>query len=197
MIIAIDGPSGSGKSTVSIKVAAALGFGYLDTGALYRAVALAGGVPQKLEITTAAEAARIWVDGAEVSGAIRTPEVTAEVSRWAADPDIRTYVTEKIRSLITGNFVVEGRDIGSVVAPDAELKIYLTADEQARAARRASEWKSDHSLAQSSISSRDAVDSSRTVAPLRQAEDAIAIDSTSMSVDEVVARIVSLAKERL
>lgn len=197
MIIAIDGPSGSGKTTVSIRVAAALGFGYLDTGAIYRAIAANGGVDATFTISTSAAPAQMVVNGVDLSETIRTPEVTARVSSFAADPEVRQFATALIRSLIEGDFVVEGRDIGTVVAPESELKVYLTADEGARAARRAAEWQSDQDIATSSITSRDQIDSTRTSAPLRQADDAVVIDSTKLTVDEVVSQIVALAKERL
>lgn len=197
MIIAIDGPSGSGKSTVSMRVAAALGYRYLDTGAIYRAIAAVGGVDGHLEITTQAAPAQVQVDGVDLTSRIRTPEVTSEVSRWAADPAVREYATGLIRSLLEGDFVVEGRDIGTVVAPQAGLKIFLTADESMRAQRRASEWQADADKAHESIVSRDKIDSSRSVAPLEQAIDAVVIDSTNLSIDQVVDQILSLAKERL
>lgn len=197
VIIAIDGPSGAGKSTVSIRVAAALGFSYLDTGAIYRAIAAHGGLGGVLTITTSAERPTICVDGVDLSQAIRTPEVTAKVSAYAADPEVRRYATALIQSLLKGNFVVEGRDIGTVVAPSAQLKIYLTADESSRATRRASDWEGDATTASQSNSARDLVDSSRSIAPLRKAEDAIVIDSTAKSIDEVVETILTLAKERL
>lgn len=197
VIIAIDGPSGAGKSTVSIKVAQALGFSYLDTGAIYRAIAAHGGVGGVLQISTSAQWASVSIDGTDLTEEIRTPEITAKVSQFAADPEVRRYATDLIRSLMSGNFVVEGRDIGTVVAPEAELKIYLTADESSRAQRRAGDWQGDTQTASQSNASRDQVDSSRSVAPLRQAEDAIVIDSTSKTIDEVVELILTLAKERL
>lgn len=198
MIIAIDGPSGSGKSTVSIAVAAALGFGYLDTGALYRSVALNGGkVPAPIEISTAAVPAHVALAGEDVSSQIRSQEVTALVSATAANPQVREWVTGLIRGLVQGNFVVEGRDIGTVVFPDAEMKVFLTAREDVRSSRRAAEWSADEAVAQQSISSRDSIDSQRSVAPLRQADDALVIDSSNRSVEEIVQQLVQIAKERL
>lgn len=198
MIIAIDGPSGSGKSTASIGLAAALGFGYLDTGAIYRAVALAGGeVPVGLTISTTPSPAKVYIDGEDVSSQIRSQEVTAQVSAVAAKPEVREWVTGIIRSLIVGNFVVEGRDIGTVVAPDAGLKVFLTAREEIRSARRAAEWSSDKATAAESIAQRDAIDSQREVAPLRQADDAIVIDSSGKTIEQIVTELVALAKERL
>lgn len=198
MIIAIDGPSGSGKSTASIGLAAALGFGYLDTGAIYRAVALAGGdAPVALTISTTPSPAKVCIDGEDVSSQIRSQEVTAQVSAVAAKPEVREWVTGFIRSLIVGNFVVEGRDIGTVVAPDAGLKVFLTAREEIRSARRAAEWSSDNATAAESIAQRDAIDSQREVAPLRQADDAIVIDSSGKTIEQIVTELVALAKERL
>lgn len=197
MIIAIDGPSGSGKSTVSIQVAAALGFGYLDTGAIYRCVALAGGqVPVELEISTEPKPARVTLAGEDVSSQIRSQEVTAKVSPVAADPQVRTWVTGQIRQMVTGDFVVEGRDIATVVFPEATLKVFLTAKEEVRSSRRAAEWNAAPQIAHESIASRDRVDSEREVAPLRQAEGAVVIDSSNKSVEEIVDLVVKLAKEQ-
>ena len=136
MLVAIDGPAGAGKSTVARAVARALGFTYLDSGALYRAVALSGASdPSDLEIRFDGD--RVLLDGRDVSEAIRTPEISQEASRRAADPTVRAALLDKQRALIaSGDWVAEGRDIGTVVAPDAELKVWLTADEDERARRR-------------------------------------------------------------
>lgn len=197
MIIAIDGPSGSGKSTVSIRVAAALGFGYLDTGAIYRCVALAGGkVPVDMAISTEPKPAHVALEGEDVSSQIRSQEVTAKVSPVAADPAVRQWVTERIRQLVTGDFVVEGRDIATVVFPEATVKIFLTAKQEVRTSRRAAEWNAATHIAQESIASRDRVDSEREVAPLRQSEGAVVIDSSNKSIEEIVDVVVKLAKEQ-
>src|SRR3954463_10750408 len=136
MLVAIDGPAGAGKSTVARAVARALGFTYLDSGALYRAVALSGASdPSDLEIRFDGD--RVLLDGRDVSAAIRTPEISQEASRRAADPTVRAALLDKQRALLAeGDWVAEGRDIGTVVAPDAELKVWLTADEAERARRR-------------------------------------------------------------
>src|SRR3954467_8555336 len=133
MLVAIDGPAGAGKSTVARAVARALGFTYLDSGALYRAVALSGASdPSDLDIRFDGD--RVLLDGQDVSAAIRTPEISQEASRRAADPTARAALLDKQRALIAGgDWVAEGRDIGTVVAPDAELKVWLTADEDERA----------------------------------------------------------------
>lgn len=198
MIIAIDGPSGSGKSTVSIEVARRLGLSYLDTGAIYRALTLVDGNLEdvELDISTQANPVRIAVADIDVSQLIRTPEVTGKVSQVAADPAVRAWVGGFIADLKLENAVIEGRDIGSVVAPDAELKIYLTADESVRGQRRAAEWAASSEMAQASLSDRDAVDATRTTAPLQQVADAVMIDSSSLSIKEVVDRIVDLALQR-
>lgn len=198
MIIAVDGPSGSGKSTASIKVAQVLGLNYLDTGAIYRALAVAGG-PEgaDLKISIEARPANVTLNGRDVTELIRTPKVTALVSELAAQPAVRAWVTEFIKRLNLTSCVIEGRDIGTVIAPAAELKIFLTADEVARSGRRAHEWGSDQASALDLIAKRDKIDSTRAVAPLVMADDAVVIDSTHLSIEAVVQEIVRLAKERL
>lgn len=210
-VIAIDGPSGAGKSTVAQEVARQLGLRYLDTGAMYRALTwlalheqvdldnaervseLASSV--ELELTTSAEPARVEVGGRDVTAAIRGPDVTAAVSRVSAVPGVRDVMVRRQRQLIgDGGIVVEGRDIGSTVVPNAQLKIFLTADESARAQRRADETSVATSAAQAAMATRDAMDSGRSASPLRQADDAIVIDSTELSVAEVVERVVAIAK---
>lgn len=201
MIVAIDGPAGAGKSTVARAVAKALGATYLDSGAMYRVVALrcldgadpaqvASGVRIGLgEVVTA--------DGEDVTTAIRMPEVTARASEVAALPAVREALVEQQRSLLTGggDWVAEGRDIGTVVAPDAELKVYLTADEQERARRRAAELGIDPRRVLDDQAERDRRDATRDYSPLRVADDAVQLDTTDLSIDEVVARIVELASE--
>jgi cytidylate kinase len=217
MIIAIDGPAGSGKSTVAREVARRLGFTYLDSGAMYRAVTLAaldrradlddgsalGRVADALDIELHRrddDNAQVIVDGRDVSDAIREPRVTGASSRVAAHPEVRRAMLAKQRDLIAaGNYVVEGRDIGTVVAPDAPVKAFLTADAGERARRRAAELERRGTSIQeadvrSAIEERDKLDSTRSAAPLRQAEDAELIDTTGMTAEAVADRIVGLAE---
>jgi cytidylate kinase len=193
VIVAIDGPAGAGKSTVARALAERLGFGYLDSGAMYRCVALAS-----LEDSsrTAAELAgavaispgkRVLLDGRDVSTAIRTPAVAARASEVAADPGVRAELVPRQRELLaTGDWVAEGRDIGTVVAPQAELKVFLTASAQTRARRRGEE-------SAAAVAARDARDRTRADSPLREAADAHVIDTTKLTIDEVVAELVRLA----
>jgi cytidylate kinase len=202
MVIAIDGPSGAGKSTVARAVAAALGLRYLDTGAMYRCVALAS----LRSATPAAELAagvrielgeRVLLDGEDVTDAIRAPEVSARASQVAADPDVRRELTDAQRRLLEhGDWVAEGRDIGTVVAPQAEVKVYLTAGEDERARRRAAELGLDAAAVLASQRQRDERDETREQAPLRPAAGAIVIDSSGLTPEQVVARIVALAAGR-
>jgi CMP/dCMP kinase len=188
MLVAIDGPAGAGKSTVARAVARALGFTYLDSGALYRAVALSGASdPSDLDIRFDGE--RVLLDGRDVSAAIRTPEISQEASRRAADPTVRTALLDKQRALIaSGDWVAEGRDIGTVVAPDAELKVWLTADEDERARRRG--------VPVAEVRERDERDASREHSPMVAAADAVEVDTTGLGIDDVVARIVALVGAR-
>jgi cytidylate kinase len=188
MLVAIDGPAGAGKSTVARAVARALRFTYLDSGALYRAVALAWPRdPASLDVRFVDD--RVLLDGEDVSEAIRTPEISQEASRRAADPEVRAALLEKQRALIaSGDWVAEGRDIGTVVAPDAEIKIWLTADEAERARRRG--------VPVSEIRERDDRDRAREHSPMVAADEAIEVDTTGLSIDEVVARIVELVGAR-
>lgn len=213
-VVAIDGPSGSGKSSTSRAVAAQLGLSYLDTGAMYRAMtwallqadvdvadadavaAAAAGVV--LESGTDPGGPTIRVDGHDVSAPIRSDEVTAAVSPVATVPAVRDLLVALQRDIIDGSdgIVVEGRDIGSVVAPDAEVKIYLVADPGARAARRAAEeGVSDAGATEQSLAQRDQIDSTRAASPLMKVEGAVQIDSTHLSLDEVVQAIVQIAHE--
>jgi CMP/dCMP kinase len=217
VVVAIDGPSGSGKSSTSRAVAVRLGLRYLDTGAMYRAmtwwmlrhdvpvddpaaVAAHSGDPAIASGTDPA-APTITIDGADVAAAIRTPEVTGAVSAVSAVPQVRARLLDLQRKAIAGalaqdGIVVEGRDIGSVVAPDADVKIYLTADASARAARRAAEeGGSDVAATETSLLARDRVDSTRTSSPLTKAEDAVHIDSTPYTLEEVVDLIVGLVED--
>ncbi len=210
-VIAIDGPSGTGKSTVSRAVATALRWRYLDTGAMYRAVTWAvlqagTAVTDAVGIAAVAEGCRVQigtdpaveaaaVDGISVTAAIRSPEVTAAVSAVSAVPGVRSLLVEAQRAVIgEGRIVVEGRDIGTVVVPDARLKVYLTAHAEARAQRRAREVGAEAAAVGEMLRARDAFDSGREVSPLRPALHAVVLDTTTMTQDEVVDHIVSLAR---
>jgi CMP/dCMP kinase len=189
VLVAIDGPAGAGKSTVARAVADALGFAYLDTGAMYRAVALAGPDRDPASLRIAFEAGRVLLDGEDVSDAIRTPEIAQEASRRATDPAVREALVALQRQVIaSGDFVAEGRDIGTVVAPDAAVKVFLDADPAERARRR--------ELPVEEVVERDRRDREREHSPLRRADDAVVVDSTGLPIDEVVARIVALVPER-
>jgi cytidylate kinase len=188
MLVAIDGPAGAGKSTVARAVARALHFTYLDSGAMYRCVALAWPRdPESLDIHFDED--RVLLDGEDVSEAIRTPEISQRASEVATDPAVRAAMLAKQRALIaTGDWVAEGRDIGTVVAPDAEVKVWLTADEEERARRRGQ--PADE------VRERDARDAGREHSPMVAADDAVEVDTTGLSIDEVVDRIVDLVGER-
>jgi cytidylate kinase len=214
VVVAIDGPSGSGKSSTSRGVAVRLGLRYLDTGAMYRALTwwmLRQGVRvddpaavaarcNEPEIVSGTDPAdpTITVDGVDVAAAIRTPEVTGAVSAVSAVPQVRARLLALQRAVIDGgDIVVEGRDIGSAVAPDAEVKVYLTADAAARAARRAAEeGGSDLSATESSLLARDRIDSTRTASPLTMAEGAVHLDTTPYTLAEVVDLIARLVEDR-
>lgn len=200
MIIAIDGPAGAGKSTVSRAVAEALGATYLDSGAMYRVVAF-----KTLSGSDAASAARstmiglgekVTADGIDVTELIRSPEVAARASEVAQLPLVRQALVEQQRKIMSDgrSWVAEGRDIGTVVAPDADLKIFLTADPDARAERRASELGMDVAAVKAEQEERDLRDISRDESPLVAATDAVTVDTTGMSIDQVVARILELAR---
>lgn len=218
MIIAIDGPAGSGKSTVAKLVATALGFHYLDTGAMYRAIAfraLEAGVPLDDErmVTTIANAetvsfehedgsvlpTRVFLSGQDVTAQIREPRVDDAVSPVARIAGVRAaMVVQQRQAANESDTVVEGRDIGTVVFPDAEVKVFLTASAEERARRRSDQHAeqgivSDEAAVHEAILRRDRIDSTRAVAPLAVADDAVTIDTTGLSIDEVVARIVGLA----
>ena len=211
VVVAIDGPSGSGKSSTSRGVAAKLGLRYLDTGAMFRAMTwwlLREGIDVRDVAAVAAAARRpriesgtdplaptITVDGVDVSVEIRGEDVTAAVSPVSAVPEVRARLLELQREVIgDGGIVVEGRDIGSVVWPQAEVKVYLSADPDARAARRAAEeGGSDLALTQESLLERDRIDSGRATAPLTMADGAVHVDSTHLTLVEVIESIVALA----
>jgi CMP/dCMP kinase len=199
MVIAIDGPAGAGKSTVARALAERLGFTYLDSGAMYRAAALAtleqGGPPaeraRELELELGD---RITANGRDVTEAIRAPDVSAMASKIATDGAVRAALVEKQRALLgTGDWVAEGRDIGTVVVPEAQLKVFLTASPEARAQRRALELNADPQIVLQDQTLRDQQDSTREHSPLRPAGDAVEIDTTSKTVGEVVEEIAGLA----
>ncbi len=200
MLVAIDGPAGAGKSTVARAVADALGFTYLDTGAMYRAVALASlrghGLPYAAEIGFSGDG-NVMLEGEDVEGLIRTPEVAEEASKVAADPQVRQAMVEVQRRLIgQADWVAEGRDIGTVVAPDAEVKVYLTASPEERARRRADQLGADYDTVLQDQTLRDQRDMQRAESPLRPADDAVEVDTTDLTIDQVVERIARLVDER-
>lgn len=209
MVIAIDGPAGAGKSTVARAVAAALDFTYLDSGAMYRCVALVGiergadldeaeamgALAQSLRIELDGE--RVELDGRDVSSAIREPGVTEVSSRVSVHPPVREAMVAAQRQLIAaGRYVAEGRDIGTVVSPEAPLKVFLTASAEERARRRAAQTGEDDAAVLAAQRERDARDESREHSALRAADDAVEIDTTGLPLDEVVAKIVELARRR-
>jgi cytidylate kinase len=201
MVVAIDGPAGAGKSTVARATADELNFTYLDSGAMYRAVALAAlarGLPAARvapEVKIELDGGTVRLDGRDVTRAIRTPEVSEAASRAAAEPGVRAAMLDEQRRLLSeGDWVAEGRDIGSVVAPDAEVKVFLTASPQERARRRAQELGADYDTVLAEQLIRDQRDTSREHSPLVAADGAVTLDTTGLHKDEVVAQIVALAR---
>jgi cytidylate kinase len=200
MVVAIDGPAGAGKSSVARALAKELGFTYLDSGAMYRCVGLAAlernAEPAEIAPTLAIEPReRILLDGKDVSDAIRAPAVSEQASRAAADPAVRAaMVAQQRRLLAGGDWVAEGRDIGTVVAPDAEVKVFLTASPAERARRRAAELGADRDTVLAEQTIRDQRDSTREHSPLVPAADAVVVDSTDLELPAVVSRIAALVR---
>lgn len=215
LVVAMDGPSGSGKSSASRGVARALGLRYLDTGAMYRAItwwmlqgevdltdpaAIAARASEPvLSMGTDPDAPTVAVDGVDAAGPIRTAEVTAAVSAVSAVPEVRRRLVAEQREIIgAGDIVVEGRDIGTVVAPDAPVKIYLTASADARALRRTAELTGTTVEAQkAAMARRDTLDSTRKTDPLAKAADAVELDTTALNLEEVIAEVLRLIKEKV
>ena len=217
MIVAIDGPAGAGKSTVARAVADALGVGYLDTGAMYRAltlVALREGVPiddgpalaemareHPVSLENGPAGVRVMMRGDDVTMAIREADVTAAVSEVAAHPEVRHEMVARQRQIMGhGDWVCDGRDIGSVVFPEAEVKVFLTASVDERARRRHAELagrgeRVDLRVIRDDVARRDHADSSRAASPLVVADGAVVVDTTGMGIDEVVGQIASMARE--
>jgi cytidylate kinase len=217
VIVAIDGPAGAGKSTVARAVADALGVGYLDTGAMYRAltlVALREGVPtddgpalaemareHPVSLENGPAGVRVIMRGDDVTMAIREADVTAAVSEVAAHPEVRHEMVARQRQIMGhGDWVCDGRDIGSVVFPEAEVKVFLTASVDERARRRHAELTArgervDLRVIRDDVARRDHADSSRAASPLVVADGAVVVDTTGMGIDEVVGQIASMARE--
>lgn len=209
MVIAIDGPAGAGKSTVARGVAAALGLTYLDSGAMYRCVALAvaragldpddaeavGELARGLEISLAGDTVRLGRE--DVTQAIRAPDVSAAASLVSVHARVREGMVERQRALIAaGDYVAEGRDIGTVVSPDAPLKVFLSATDQERAGRRSAQTGQPPEEVLAAQAERDARDIQRAHGALRPAADAVALDTTGLDLAAVVKRVVELARER-
>jgi CMP/dCMP kinase len=202
MVVAIDGPAGAGKSTVARAVARELHFTYLDSGAMYRCVALASlstrADPASIAASVRIELGeRILLDGRDVTEEIRTPAVSEQASVAAAEPAVRAaMVGQQRRLLASGDWVAEGRDIGTIVAPEAEVKVFLTATPEERARRRAAELGADPATVLAEQVIRDRRDRTREDSPLKEAPGAAVIDTTGLSLHDVVGRIVELVAER-
>ena len=217
IVVAIDGPAGAGKSTIAKLVAEKLGYAYIDTGAMYRSVAwkflqtgkafnedFISGLSQTMVIEFRPEAKvnRVFVDGVEVTDAIRSTEVTAIVSKVAAIGAVREAMVDQQRRMgESGGVLMDGRDIGTVVFPNAQLKIFLTASVEERAMRRYKELVAkgkqvDLEQLQKDIASRDKQDSERAISPLRQAEDALLLDTSDMDINQVTEKIMQLVQEK-
>ncbi len=200
MVIAIDGPAGAGKSTVARATARALGFTYLDSGAMYRAAALAlleegGAASESAERLEIELGDRVIANGRDVTEEIRTPEVSEAASRIATNEKVRAALVAKQRALLaSGDWVAEGRDIGTVVVPEAAVKVFLTAAPEERARRRAAELGTDAETVLRDQALRDAQDESREHSPLRAAPGATQLDTSGLSVDQVVDRIAELTR---
>jgi cytidylate kinase len=205
VVIAIDGPAGAGKSTVARALAAALGFGYLDSGAMYRAVGLAvrdagtgdpGLIARDADIDLTD--GRVLLNGQDVTTDIRTPRVSEAASKVATLKAVREALVDKQRALLHDgrDWVAEGRDIGTVVAPDAELKVFLTASAEKRARRRADELSTDYDTVYKDQLLRDQQDEQREHSPLKAAGDAVAVDTSDLTIDQAVAHIADLARAR-
>lgn len=218
IVVAIDGPAGAGKSTIAKLVGEKLGYAYIDTGAMYRSVTwkflgtgqsfdekFIGDLAHQMLIDFKPEANinRVFVDGTEVTDAIRTPEVTANVSKVAAIGSVREAMVDQQRRMgEVGGIIMDGRDIGTVVFPNAQLKIFLTASVEERASRRYKEniakgQACDLEQLKQEIAARDKADSEREISPLKQAEDAILLDSSDMTIDQVVQTILKMVEEKL
>ena len=217
--IAIDGPAGAGKSTIARKAAAELGFIYVDTGALYRSIAYFCVSREVSPEDTAAVVSRlgditpelrfidgvqhVFVNGEDVSDRIRTPEISLAASRVSAIPEVRKFLFGLQKKIAAeNNVIMDGRDIGTVVLPDAQLKIFLTASPEARAKRRYAELcekgnAPDYEQVLADIIKRDKDDSERAIAPLKQAEDAVLCDTTELTLEESIDKIISMIKEIL
>ena len=217
-VVAIDGPAGAGKSTVSRRLAETLGYTFLDTGALYRSVAFfasrgAPAIPDEAKLAEIAQSIdvrfepdagmiRVWANGEDVSAAIRKPEVSQLASKVSAYPRVRSALLEAQRRVANNASVVaEGRDIGTVVFPKAQAKFFLTASQEKRAQRRTLELAAEgkagvYAEVLAAIKERDERDSSREAAPLRQAEDALLVDSSEKTIDEVISFMLNTVRER-
>lgn len=217
--IAIDGPAGAGKSTMAKLLAERLGYVYVDTGAMYRAVtlymleqgispaaeaAVCAALPAiRLDLTHTSQGDRIAVNDTDVTAAIRTPEVSAAVSQVSSYACVRAFLVKRQREWgAAGGIVMDGRDIGTVVLPEAELKIFLTASVRVRALRRLAQWQQEYpdrpqelAAVEEGIRARDRADSEREISPLRQAEDAVLVNTDELTPEETLARLLALAKK--